>query len=115
MSEFSFSFSTRRGYIRPKFTEDLKHSMPLNHTIGEACNIDANSLAEGANISTMIRVLEDRDRSSRRQNPCMVREGIVLFGLPACSGPQRVAGNSLESLYNSLEMKSFHLRWIHIS
>jgi hypothetical protein len=58
-SELSFSFSTRRKFIKPKFTEDLQHSMALEPTVFEASNIGVNSSTPGAKIYTMIRGPED--------------------------------------------------------
>jgi hypothetical protein len=49
-SELSFSFSTMRKFIQPKFTEDLQHSMALKLTVFQASNIGVNSSTAGANL-----------------------------------------------------------------
>jgi hypothetical protein len=57
--ELSFSFSTRRKFIQPKFTEGLQHSMALKLTVFEASNVGVNSSTAGAKIYTMIRGSQD--------------------------------------------------------
>jgi hypothetical protein len=58
-SELSFSFSTSKKFIQPKFTEDLQHSVALKHTVFEESNTGINSSIASAKIFTTIRGPED--------------------------------------------------------
>jgi hypothetical protein len=58
-NELLFSFSTRRKFIQPKFTEDLQHSMVLKPTVIEVSNNGVNSSIAGAKTYMMIRGLGD--------------------------------------------------------
>jgi hypothetical protein len=58
-SELSFSFSIRRKFIQPKFTEDLQHSMTLKPRVFETSNIGVNYPTVGGKTDTMIRGPED--------------------------------------------------------
>jgi hypothetical protein len=60
-SELSFSFSNRREFIQPKFTEDLQQSGAFKPTVFEASNIGVNSSAAGAITYLMIQGPEDPD------------------------------------------------------
>jgi hypothetical protein len=95
-SELSFSFSTRRKFIPPKFTEDLQHNMVLEPTVFEASNIGVNSSTSGANIYTMIRGPEDPGLIISMPKLLHVRRGNRSFHVFAGRAPGRLARNRFE-------------------
>jgi hypothetical protein len=113
-SELSFSFSRRRKFIQPKFTEDLQNIMALNPTVFEASNIGVNYSTAGARTCTMIRGPKDPRliiSTPKLLIACLERKPFS----PAYSLAEALdlsPATVLSRLHNSLEMKNFHLRWV---